>query len=246
MRREELLRRYVDLGWALVPCYPRTKRPATPHGYKDATRDLDAILARDREMGARANWAVALEQSGLLVLDFDGEFGARLAALERAYGKFHARAPVAFTPSGGMHVYFRVNDALPTTRDYIGEGIETRCRGAMVLLPISATERGEYRWYRAPWDVEIPPAPWWIVDALRRREERAGDARAQRRIEGIVRFLSRAREGQRNNALYWSARRLREMNVPVDRALHLLLPIAQSTGLDEREITRSIRSAYGL
>lgn len=247
MKREELLKRYVDLNWALVPCAFGSKRPITSHGYKDAMRDLNAIVALDRKHEGRLNWAVALEASNLLVLDVDENPNRALSLLERAHGKFHARAPIAFTPSGGLHIYFYTPEPLPTTKDGIGAGVETRCRGAMTMLPISVVDGVSYRWYRAPWECErIPSVPWWVVDVLRKRAEARAEEMAQKRMDGILRFVMTRKEGQRNNALYWAARRLREMQIPADRALLLLLPASRSTGLDEREIVRTVRSAYGL
>ena len=33
--------RAAQAGWPVFPCDPATKRPLTPHGFKDATCDID-------------------------------------------------------------------------------------------------------------------------------------------------------------------------------------------------------------
>ncbi len=38
-KRLDQILRYAERGWPVFPCKPHEKIPATPHGFKDATRD---------------------------------------------------------------------------------------------------------------------------------------------------------------------------------------------------------------
>ena len=67
----------------------------------------------------------------------------------------------------------------------------------------------------------------------------------QRAIGGVLRWIATQREGNRNNATYWAAHRLREAGVAHEHAQALLVPIATGLGLPEREAARTIASAYG-
>ena len=57
-------------GWFVFPCHPKTKSPATEHGFKDASNSPDVI----REWWAKNpnyNPAISLGPSNLVVYDFD-------------------------------------------------------------------------------------------------------------------------------------------------------------------------------
>src|SRR5580704_16884695 len=57
-------------GWYIFPCKPRSKRPATKNGFKDATLDVEQILAWWAKM-PDAIVAIACGASGLAVFDVD-------------------------------------------------------------------------------------------------------------------------------------------------------------------------------
>lgn len=57
-------------GWHVFPCVPRTKKPLTPHGFRDASND-PAQIQRWADQWPDANAAIACEASGLTVLDAD-------------------------------------------------------------------------------------------------------------------------------------------------------------------------------
>ena len=69
-------------------------------------------------------------------------------------------------------------------------------------------------------------------------------ASVKRNIESVLRWLATQREGNRNNATYWAAHRLREAGVLLEHANELLAPLAVALGLPEREAERTIASAY--
>lgn len=122
---------YARAGILLFPCDAR-KRPLTPRGHHDATTDLDAI----RRWWAR--WPDALvgiptgPDSGVWVLDVDGEAGRRsLNALMARLGVETVAdlAPcVSRTPSGGLHLIFRLQPGeRPRNRARdIGAALDTR------------------------------------------------------------------------------------------------------------------------
>jgi hypothetical protein len=63
-------------------------------------------------------------------------------------------------------------------------------------------------------------------------------------INGLVNWLSNQAEGNRNAALYWCAKRMCEGGLPVSDAMLYLGIAARKTGLQDKEIERTIRSAY--
>ena len=62
---------YAALGWHVFPCAVEKKKPATPHGFKDATTD-EATIRRWWTTNPRFNIGLATgEISGIIALDID-------------------------------------------------------------------------------------------------------------------------------------------------------------------------------
>ncbi|MCB1506354.1 MAG: bifunctional DNA primase/polymerase [Hyphomicrobiaceae bacterium] len=132
---------YARCGLRVHPMCPKTKRPLTAHGYKDAAIDERQII----EWWSR--WPRVLvgiptgAVSGFWVLDVDGELGRKsLQALLVHLGVEQiadlARTVVT-TPSGGLHLYFRLRPGeCPRSRARdIGLGIDTRGEGGTIIAP---------------------------------------------------------------------------------------------------------------
>ena len=122
---------YARTGIPVFPCDAR-KRPLTPRGHHDATSDLDTI----RRWSTR--WPDALvgiptgPSSGLWVVDVDGEAGRRSLNALMARLDVETIADltpcVSRTPSGGLHLVFRLQAGeRPRNRARdIGAGLDTR------------------------------------------------------------------------------------------------------------------------
>jgi len=163
---------YAMSGYAVLPIVPGEKRPLTKNGVHDATTNVEQI----REWWSRwpnAGVGIATGKiSGVVVIDVDikthdGE--ASLAAWEAEHGTLPITAEVR-TPSGGRHIYFRVQRAedgtisgrsgtttfgevlLPSVN--IGNsvnwlpGVDVRGDGGFVVAPPSMLSNGQYRWLR--------------------------------------------------------------------------------------------------
>lgn len=121
---------YAKLGLRVFPC--NGKVPATPHGCKDATTDLDQI-ARWWGAGSTYNIGVATGD-GLVVLDVDvgeGKWGdEELAALEDQHGPL-PETWMCLTGGGGVHHYFRCDDPALTVAARFAPGLDYRGAAAM-------------------------------------------------------------------------------------------------------------------
>jgi hypothetical protein len=159
----DLAEHAVDLaerGYAVFPCWPRTKRPLTTHGFTDATRDERAI----RHMWDRkpdANIAAACGASAINVLDIESKAGADYrevvadfnleehpAVLTGEAPERSQQHPDSLSGNRGAQVFFRgVHRTAQTTI----KGVELRGVGAYVVLPPSIHPSGVQ--YRG----ELPP-----------------------------------------------------------------------------------------
>jgi putative DNA primase/helicase len=157
------------LSFAVFPVGADCRQPLTEHGYKDASRDPDAVrrLWAGRE---RANMALATGHvSGVFVLDVDvkGADGFKtLADLEATHGSL----PLSWrskTPSDGAHLYFRQPERALRNRVNFRPGLDVRTDGGSVALPPSRKPHGGYSWLIDPLDgCELADAPEWLLDII--------------------------------------------------------------------------------
>jgi hypothetical protein len=251
---------YARRGWGILPVEPGGKRPLArlvPHGLKTATTDPGTILrwwldSSDAGVGIRTGDAFD-------VLDIDGDEGWRtLARLVDVVGHALNCGPVAMTPGGGAHYYFR-----PTglgNRAKFAPGLDWRGKnGYVVAAPSLHPNGGRYDWAISPDETEIPEAPGWLLDILRKPSPppgtsaspvplRGGSAYARAALREECGKVAAAPVGQRNDVLnrasfalaqFFAARLLD----PDDTAAALLAAAARC-GLGEQEARSTIASGF--
>lgn len=239
---------YASRGWPVFPLVPGTKTPATPHGFRDATTDVDITRERWASL-PNANIGIATGHR-FDVLDVD-QIGYREDSLD-AFGL----GPTVVTPSGGFHVYF-----LPWGRNRVrfAAGADWRGLGGYVVAPPSRSARGRWEWVHA--DLAIPPIPDWLQRALSvpatpvrpGRDPSAGEMREPSRYgQGALRSAERiirdAPEGRRNHILNYEAFRLTRLVaeglLTAEEVKERLAYAAQEAGLPYREVERTLWSAF--
>lgn len=131
----------TTLHLPVFPCLPGQKRPATPHGFKDATTDEAQIRAWWR---VRADYNVAAP-TGILfdVFDVDGPEGMVALGDYMDQGAVPAPLALSLTPRG-RHYLVPPAD-VPNTTGLLPK-VDYRGRGGYVLLPPSRTTDGTYWW----------------------------------------------------------------------------------------------------
>jgi hypothetical protein len=158
--------RLATKGIHIFPCLARDKRPATPHGYKDATTDL-AIITQWFRQDPDLNLAIATGTiSNLFVVDVDNaDAEMELRKLEAQLGNLPSTVEVI--TARGRHLYFKTPGMpLRNSASKIAPGIDTRADGGYVLAPPSIHPSGK----QYAWSVDsakaIAAAPAWLVDKL--------------------------------------------------------------------------------
>jgi putative DNA primase/helicase len=169
--------------WAIFPCKPHTKIPATEHGFKDASQDGAQI--RTWYSAGGANIALACGASGLGVLDFDvpkaDYTGAEL--LDLLLEQYPT--VTADTPSKGVHLLYRQRPGLVLTNKAgdLPKGVDVRGDGGYILVAPSdvtytgkeASDRGlsdgfngAYAWRPGlgPHEIDTAVIPAFLVDLI--------------------------------------------------------------------------------
>ena len=164
LTRAVLLRR----GLAVFPLPPGSKE--APPGWQRRCTTDPAVIAR---WPAVSNTGIGCRSSSIVGLDLDRHPGKPdgVASFARLAGEHGAGWPSTFTvatPSGGLHLYFRVSAGdgfasaigwLPGV-DIRGPGRKT---GGYLAGPGSVTAAGRYV---VAADVEVAPLPRWLYPLL--------------------------------------------------------------------------------
>ena len=154
-------------------CPSPGKHPATPHGLRDATEDLEQV-ERWWRVRPSANVAVATgAASAVFVLDIDGPAGeASLRELENAHGALPTTRES--TTGKGRHLWFRHPGGRVPSPIGLCPGIDVRADGAYVIAPPSRHVTGNpYRWRNAG---PLAEAPAWLLALIRGADAEPGPA----------------------------------------------------------------------
>lgn len=130
---------YAQWGWPVFPLKPRTKVPATPHGFKDATTDVDRIRAYwqkvpDANIGLPTGHAFD-------VIDVDLPDGPAQWGAMRNRPDLHGQVSTA---SGGLHAYIAPTGKNNGAR--IWPGVDYRGLGGYVVCPPSWLGDHGHKW----------------------------------------------------------------------------------------------------
>ncbi len=235
---------YAARGWPVFPCQPGGKEPATRHGFRDASTDPGRIRTWWNHRPA-ANVAIATGSAGPDVLDVDqhGQAGNGFDAYRQIArtGLLGGAIAIVATPNGGLHLYF-TGTRQPSGR-LIRHHLDFKAAGGYVLAPPSHVGGRPYR-LLCKSDTKGRVLDWAAVTYL--LEPHCGQA--QRNWVGapadavrLVAWVERLEEGNRNSGLFWAACRAIESGQ--EHMLENLAAAAATTGLPDREITRTIISA---
>jgi putative DNA primase/helicase len=234
--------RLARLGYPVFPCRADRKEPATPHGVLDATTDETTI----RTWWSRwpdANVALATGR-GLVAIDVD--VGAAWPTQSERESIRQLRPPLARTPRGGWHIFFRVpgGHSWRNSASRLAEHVDVRAEGGYVLVSPSRTEHGRYVWVRPLLPLaELPEPPGWLVSELDRIARPVADSHRDRCGDSEARHL--LFEGSRNCGLASLAGALRRRGLTQSEIEAALLAANRERcipPLPETEVLRIARS----
>lgn len=221
-------------------CVRNGKPPLKAGWQQEATTDEVTILewfggSNPPNIGIATGGA-----SGIIVVDLDrkdGKDGGKaLAAFAEGHGTTLAgsKTLTVATPSGGMHLFYRVPAhvaAMTGNVGALGEGIDIRAAGNLVVGAGSKIDGKPYRVLDAP----IIDMPEWLIDAFLATKTKAEPRKAPKGLEldtsPAVTLASRylahdatpAVEGSGGDAqTYAVAADVRDMGISEDKALELM------------------------
>lgn len=158
----------IARGWKVFPCWPRSKSPATPNGFKNATDNLSQI---DAWANSNPNFNLTIrcgKDSDLAVMEFDVKNGGddSLKKFIAIYGDDFLNTYTVRSGGGGIHLYYRMPGWSFTNKTKLGgfPGVDTRGDGGYIIAPPSIHPNGNT--YIVEKDVEIAKCPDWIESLM--------------------------------------------------------------------------------
>jgi hypothetical protein len=156
---------YAARGWYIYPSFPGTKSK-TNLKWRTASTTREKQIRDWWTKSPNATICLDCEKSGLAVLDLDQKDGKdgrqRLELLELQNGQLPPTL-MQRTASGGTHLIFRgvIKTTVGAGDRALGEGIDTRGKGGMIVLAPTKLPKGQYEWLN---DLEPAELPQWIAD----------------------------------------------------------------------------------
>jgi Bifunctional DNA primase/polymerase, N-terminal len=156
---------YAARGWFIYPSFPGTKS-RTNLKWRTASTTSEKQIRDWWTKSPNATICLDCEKTGLAVLDLDQKNGKdgrqRLDLLELENGEL----PLTLTQrtaSGGTHLIFKgiVKSTVGAEGRALGEGIDTRGKGGMIVLAPTELPNGQYEWLN---DLEPVELPEWVAD----------------------------------------------------------------------------------
>ncbi len=250
------------LGWRL---YPSTRsRKGMFKGYIDAATSDLSTLSQWAQQYPESNWSVIPEGSGIWALDVDvpspdhaaNGVGA-IRELCRTFGKLPP-CPYGRSGGGGHLLVFRdAGHPIRTRTGTPAPGLDPRAsRVPFTVEPSIHRRGGRYHWVVAPWDLEPPVAPDWLLKQLAppprlsmaRATTEIGKGRAANCMVRAVRRVLDARPGERNATLnrecFLLGRLVGSGRIEPNASLASLYRAARWVGLNDSECRATIRSGF--
>jgi putative DNA primase/helicase len=236
---------YAREGFQVLPLVEAGKYPdglLVPHGFKQATTDLDQIESWWRQ-SPHANIGIRCgPQTGIFVLDIDprNDGDKTLARLLRKHGGL-PHTLMSKTGGGGWHYFFKYVDGLGSK---LGDGIDiVKPKGGYVVAAPSIHPDGGIYWLSSL-ETPIANAPGWIVEESQRYKERKRKPTRKPEMETEPDDDGVIREGNRNNTLTSEAGRMRRIGMSESQIVAALLLRNRELEppLDEDEVRTIARS----
>jgi hypothetical protein len=227
-------------GLAVFPC-AHNKRPTTPHGFLDATKDSEVLRELWQQCPAPLIGVRTGEISNLDILDID----AKHRDARTWWHGHRAELPatrVHRTRSGGLHLVFQHAEGLRCSTGKLARGVDIKgddgCAIWWPAVSLPVLHDGEPAcwpaWLLAQLKPKAPPPPSRLVIP------------DDRRLQRICQLVATAREGQRNAMAFWGACRLAEMVgtglLGEGEATALIVDAAMAAGLPRTEAMATAHS----
>lgn len=236
---------YANNGWAVIPLKPKSKIPATAHGVKDATTDLDQIQRWWRQCpDYNIGVACGEKSQGLLVIDLDIDEDKGLNGYENLceWENEHEKFPdsvQSITGRGGYQLFYKSDQNYKNSVRII-DGVDIRSEGGYVVVPPSIHPNGnkyEWEYWLDDFDYKLPEVNDTVKLFLdQQKEEQSQNFVAPQEII----------ESERNNTLFKIASSLQSKGLSNEAIFSAVMAENKAkcrVPLSEKEVKQLVNSA---
>lgn len=208
-------------GWAVFPVSPKSKKPLTPHGCKDAKKDIGPIKNWWHKWPDAAIGIATGSISQLVVIDedLDEDKGLEGAVEIRQWERNNEPLPEtvrAITGRGGAHLYYHYAGNDIGNRAGLLDGVDIRGEGGYVVAPPSLHPNGtEYVWEDSPDEMPVAELNDVVLKLLRTKQ--SSDE------EGQFQLPEQIPAGARNDTLYRLACSMQARGLPDNAIMAAIL-----------------------
>ena len=252
---------YAALGFHVLACKTRSKKPLTKRGLLDATTNAGGITQRWTETPG-ANIGLACEASGLVAIDVDPRHHGNetTAALIAELGPLPETVEAA---TGGLDCGRHLIFVAPAGAEFwggLGPGVDIRHRAYILVEPSIHPDTGRpYHWLRSPLDQMPAPLPGaWLAKMVKPTVPKAATPTTATRTTNECTPYGRAAKhdeiekvrttpkGARNTELFKSAAALGELYAgsAIDDCRTELVAAVVAPDFTEHEARRTVESGW--
>ncbi len=236
---------YAKHGWAVIPLKPHSKVPATLHGVKDASTDIEQVQqwwmqCPDYNIGI----ACGEKSNGLIVIDLDIDEDKGLNGYENLceWEKEHDEFPEtvqSITGRGGYQLFYKSDQNYKNSVRII-DGVDIRSEGGYVVVPPSIHPNGkayEWEYWLDDFDYKLPE----INDTVKNFLD-------QQKDDTVPNFVAPKEiiESERNNTLFKIASSLQSKGLSNEAIFSAVMAENEAkckVPLSEREVKQLVNSA---
>ena len=218
----------------------KEKRPLIKwQEFQERKASPEEIRAWDKKYPDANVGIVTGKVSNLAVVDIDEDEGYKsLAQIIPA----DIHPPIAHTPSGGQHWYFRMPDKELRLNVRTVPGCDLRADGGYVVAPPSKNLNGAYLWelHSSIKNTPIPQLPDSYVDFVLSSNCRQTVVNPSSLSSNVVKLFGK---GRRDNDLFHLAHHLVKGSMPPDEILAYLSYVGNACQFPPEEIEIKVKSA---
>lgn len=154
---------YASMGYRVLPLVANEKRPACPHGVKDATTDESMI----RKWFTGTDYNIGIACYDIFVIDCDLY---KYEGLDKWVPMLNdENVPTQKSPRGGMHFVYKRPEQCnwDNSANKIEKGVDTKTNDGYIAAFPSTVDGNEYRWvYELKPINELPLPPDWLCQKI--------------------------------------------------------------------------------
>lgn len=213
----QLIKELLERGFFIYPNVYKDKRPACPHGYKDATNNFEEFVKLVHRT-PQFNVAIATGKiSDIVVIDIDARNGGieNFKKLTDVHGDDSLKTLTSKTSDNGFHLFFKYpkhfNGSFPKE---LCIGVDIKADGGGVNGPGSTHPSGHIYNFKDT-KAHILEFPEWMMEIISSKTNTP-------ELSTIFTNEGKIPEGQRNNSIHIIGWGLIKQGMPLDQLrLHL-------------------------